>query len=475
MFQKIFLSIFIVLIVSGCSVHKRQPIETLPFVPESFIEEERGAYAVYPIGKWWEQFDDEKLNALMEEAFQDNLDITVAFARLEQVQAVTRATAAAQKPFLDVEGEVKRESSPSFLGDYTGNSYQISLLAGYEVDLWEKYKSQTKAASLETEATYEDIKALYMNLSAQLVELYYLAVEQRAQLSLTDSTIVSFEEALERVELRYRQGLAPALDVYQAQQNLARARAGRPVFEANLAVTEHALATLLGRYPDRETAGELAIIPEIPNAFPAGIPSEMLARRPDIQAAILRVKASDEKIAVAIADRFPSFNLIGSYGKSSMAFVTGDIVGVFWNAILNVAQPIFDGGRRSAEVDRTRAVFKENLAMYHKAVLTAFQEVEDALARNRTSEEHIILLGNQSESSSSALRVSTFRYMEGLSDYLPVLAAQQSHYESESAILSARRQLISDRVQLARALGGEWMHEYIDEHFIADNEEENKQ
>ena len=474
MFRNVCMTMCILMFIAGCSVHLRQPVEPPQPVPESFVEEEGVAFTNYHIGKWWEQFKDAKLNALMEEALQNNLDITVAFARLEQLQAVARTTSAAQKPFLDVEGEIKRESSPSFLGDYTGNSYQVSLLAGYEVDLWEKYKSQTKAAALETEATYEDIKALYMNLSAQLVELYYLAVEQRAQLSLTDSTIVSFEEALERVELRYRQGLAPALDVYQAQQNLARARAGRPVFEANLAVTEHEIATLLGRYPDRETAGDLAIIPEIPDAFPAGIPSAMLTRRPDIEAAILRVKASDERIATAIADRFPSFNLIGSYGKSSMAFVTGDIVGVFWNAILNVAQPIFDGGRRSAEVERTRAVFKENLAMYHSAVLTAFQEVEDALARNRTSEEHIVLLNHQRESSSNALRVSTFRYMEGLSDYLPVLAAQQSLYESESAILAARRQLISDRVQLARALGGEWMDEYIDERFIADNEKEKK-
>jgi len=475
MFKKACMLLCILFFVAGCSVHKRHPVEPPQPVPESFVEEEGLVYAAYPIGKWWEQFNDEKLNVLLEEAFQNNLDITIAFARLEQVQAVTRATSSAQKPFLDAEGELKRESSPSFLGDYTGNSYQLSLLAGYEVDLWQKYKSQTKAAVFETEATYEDIKALYMSLSAQLVELYYLAVEQRAQISLTDSTIDSFEEALERVELRYRQGLAPALDVYQAQQNLARARAGRPIFEANLAVTEHALATLLGRYPDQETAGYLAIIPEIPDAFPAGIPSEMLARRPDIEAAILRVKASDERIASAIADRFPSFNLVGSYGKSSMAFVTGDIVGVFWNAILNVAQPIFDGGRRGAEVDRTRAVFKENLAMYHKAVLTAFQDVEDALARNRTSEEHIVLLNNQRESSSNALRVSTFRYMEGLSDYLPVLAAQQSLYESESAILAARRQLISDRVQLARALGGEWMDEYIDERLMVDNEEEKKQ
>ncbi len=143
--------------------------------------------------------------------------------------------------------------------------------------------------------------------------------------------------------------------------------------------------------------------------------------------------------------------------------------------MLNIAQPMFDGQRRSAEVDRARAVFRENLAVYHKAVLGAFQEVEDALAKNRSSEERILLLNDQIIASSNALRLSTYRYMEGLSDYLPVLAAQQSLYESESALLSAKRQLISDRVQLARALGGEWMDPYIEERLTAEKVEENTQ
>jgi outer membrane protein TolC len=177
-------------------------------------------------------------------------------------------------------------------------------------------------------------------------------------------------------------------------------------------------------------------------------------------------------IANAIADRFPAFNLLGSYGKSSTAFVTGDIVGVFWNLMVSLAQPILDGGKRSAEVDRARAVFEENLALYHRAVLTAFQEVEDALARNRASEEHIALLNAQIAYSSDALRLSTDNYMEGLSDYLPVLAAQQGLYQSEAALLSARRQLISDRIQLARALGGEWTNEFIRDRYAAQREEE---
>lgn len=456
-------------------MHNPQTVELPVAVPESFIEAEGLLRTDEIIGTWWNVFEDENLNSLMDEALRNNLDIQEAYARLEQSVAIVRSTSSLRQPFLDVDAEFKREQSPSFLGDYTGNSYRLSLAAGYEIDLWGKNKSLAAAAELDTEAILEDLKAAYMSISAQLAELYYLAVEQRAQLNLTDETIASFEDALKRVERRYRHGLAPALDVYQARQNLARAHANRPVFEKNLAVTEHALAVLLGRYPDRGTAGELTVIPEMPASFPAGLPSEVLARRPDVHASFLRLKASDERIASAIADRFPSFNLLGSYGKSRAAFVTDDVVGVFWNLILNIAQPLFDGQRRSAEVDRTQAVFRENLAMYHSAVLTAFQEVEDALARNRTSEERILLLNDQIIASSNALRLSTYRYIEGLSDYLPVLAAQQSLYESESALLSAKRQLISDRVQLVRALGGEWMDSYIEERLTAEKVEEDAQ
>jgi NodT family efflux transporter outer membrane factor (OMF) lipoprotein len=464
--------VLIAVYVTGCSVHRPQPTDSTVSIPLSFSEETGTPSSEEMHGRWWEAFHDPKLNALMSETLQNNPDIRMAYARLEQVQAIARATSAAQYPFLGAGGEGTREKTPSFLGDYTGDSYRLSLSAGYELDVWKKYASLTNAAELETDASLEDIKALYMSLSAQLAELYYLAVEQRAQLSLTDRTIASFEDTLNRVQLRYHEGLSPALDLYQAQQTLARVRSDRPGFESTLAVTEHAITTLLGRFPGEESSGQLSEIPAVPIAFPDGLPSDILARRPDVHAALLRLRASDEMIANAIADRFPAFNLLGSYGKSSTAFVTGDIVGVFWNLMVSLAQPILDGGKRSAEVDRARAVFEENLALYHRAVLTAFHEVEDALSRNRASEEHIALLNAQIAYSSDALRLSTDNYMEGLSDYLPVLAAQQGLYQSEAALLSARRQLISDRIRLARALGGEWTNEFIRDRYAAQREEE---
>jgi NodT family efflux transporter outer membrane factor (OMF) lipoprotein len=459
------------LMLAGCSLHRTQAIELPTQVPTSFIEQ---GQAGHPIEGWWTSFGDERLNALLQELFSNNLDLIQAYARLEQLEAVYRTNRSRLFPTLNGQGEIGREDSPGFFGNNTGNSYRYSLAAAFELDVWQKFRSQTRAARLELEASGNDVKALYLTLSAQLVDLYYLAVEQRAQIELVDKTIASFADTLERVERRYREGLVPALDVYQARQNLTAAEAQRPVFEAGLAEAEHGLAILLGRYPDRETAGDVMKLPETPEAFPAGIPSEILARRPDIEAALLRVKANDARVAAAVADRFPSFNLLGSWGRSSVAFSTGDIKGEFWNIAADGLLPIIDGGRRRAEVDRSQALFEESLAFYQENVLIAFKEVEDALARNQATEKRIVRLEERIEATDGALRLSLERYLQGLSDYLPVLTAQASHATAQSDLIAARRQLISDRVSLARALGGEWMQDEMNDRVNQTRAKENE-
>ncbi len=460
------LFVFIIMLSAGCAVYSPQSAAP-PFpVPTSFSEQNSPGV---PVERWWEVFDDPELNLLMEEAFSGNPDMMQAYERFEQSRAIYRSSMAARKPSLDLRGEWSREDTPSFFGNNTGNSYILSLAAGFELDLWQKLNSRTMAAGLDMEALREEIKTLYISLSARIADLYYLAAEQRAQMKLTEQTINSYTDILSLVEARYREGLVPALDVYQARQNLFRVKARRALLESELRVTEHALSVALGHYPGNKTTGDLIELPEIPAAFPAGLPSELLSRRPDVCAALLRLKASDARVAVAIADRFPSFNLLGSYGTSSFVFSTGDIVGNFWKVLINLAQPLLDGGRRSAEVDRSRAVFRENLALYHKAVLKAFQEVEDALVRNRTSEERIIQLQEQVEAAGAALRLSRERYMQGLSGYLPVLIAQTLYFDTRSQLLTARRRLISDRVTLARALGGEWMEHEIQERLTVNN------
>jgi outer membrane protein TolC len=169
------------------------------------------------------------------------------------------------------------------------------------------------------------------------------------------------------------------------------------------------------------------------------------------------VKASDERVAAAIADRFPSFNLAANYGYSSTSTVVGNISGTLWSLILNLAQPVIDGGRNKAEVQRVDAQFWETLASYHKTVLTAVGEVEDALSGNRATGEQILHLTRQVEATKGALRLSKARYLQGLSDYLPVLTAQGADFSAKSSLLDARRQLISGWITLARTLGGRWM------------------
>ncbi|MEZ4598393.1 MAG: efflux transporter outer membrane subunit [Syntrophotaleaceae bacterium] len=444
-------------LVFGCSVHSPQQA-TLPTpVPSAYVERSAAPDPASLVERWWERFGEPELDELMTEAFAANPDLRQAFARLEQAEAVVRTTGAAQRPSFDLNaaGGRRRQTAGS-LGAVTEDTYSLSLPASFEIDLWRKLASRTEAARLDAAASREEVKALYLSLSAQVADLYFLALEQRAQLALTDSNIAAFADTLERVERRYREGLVPALDVYQSRQNLASARSRRPQFENGLAAAEHALSVVLGQYPGRGVAeGDLpAAIPE----FPAGVPSLLLSRRPDIEADLLRLKASDARIAAAIADRFPALRLTGSYGGQSE--VLGDLLGsgnILWNLLLNIAQPLYDGGRRAAEVDRTRAVFRENLAGYHQSVLTAFREVEDALAAGRTGEERIARLAEREEASASALRLSLDRYLQGLSDYLPVLTAQGLHFNAQSELLAARRQLIADRITLARSLGGAWM------------------
>jgi NodT family efflux transporter outer membrane factor (OMF) lipoprotein len=447
-------------ILTGCSLHQPQQA-TLPVaIPPAYVEPGDASPA---IERWWESFADPQLNALIDEAFAANLDLDQAFARLQQTEAQLQSTAAAQRPFLTLLGESKEEKTPSFFDDIQGSSHRFSAAAGYEVDLWRKLASRTRGARLDLAASRREVETLYLTLAARVADLYFLAVEQRAQLALTDRNIAAFADTLERVERRYREGLVPALDVYQSRQNLAGARSRRPQFENSLAATEHALAVLLGRYPGGAAAGGLAALPAIAEQFATGLPSQLLARRPDVEAALLRLQASDARIAAAIADRFPSVNLLANYGYMRTAFSTGDIVGTFWNVAVDLAQPILDGGRRAAEVERNRAVFRENLARYQQAVLTAFQEVEDALVANRTTEERISFLAQREEASEAALRLALDGYLQGLSDYLPVLTAQGLQFDAESQLLAARRQLFADRITLARALGGEWMDEEMEQ------------
>jgi NodT family efflux transporter outer membrane factor (OMF) lipoprotein len=459
------------LLLAGCSLHKPTDVRLSVDPPQEFLEQQMTGEGRSLLAQWWLAFEDEQLNQLMAELFEQNLELTQAVARLEQVEALARITRSAESPFLSGGGNVGRSNQPGLSDDFIGNNQQLSLAAGYELDLWGKLSAQSRAAELELSASRQDIQTLYLGLSARLADLYFLAIEQRAQLALTDQSIASFADTLLRVENRYNLGLVPAVDMYQARQSLAGAQAARYLFKASLGEVEHATAVLIGRYPERSPGGSLEQLPGAPDLFDAGIPAELISQRPDLQAALQRVEAADYRVAAAIADRFPSISLSGGYGSLRQDVTAGLIKGEFWSLLGNLAMPIVDGGRRLAEVDRKKAALREAVANYQQKVLTAFQEVEDALVNNYATEQRVERLAETAQATGATLRLSTDRYLAGLVDYLPVLTAQRTDFDVSSRLLSARRQLLAERISLARALGGDWMRDQMNSRLQIEEDE----
>ncbi|MBW2370052.1 MAG: efflux transporter outer membrane subunit [Deltaproteobacteria bacterium] len=450
------------LLVCGCAVHEPREATLNISPPDAFVQQPVPGKSIPDTGNWWETFNDPTLNRLIDLALKNNLDLSQAFSRLRQLEAIAQKSRSVRLPRVSLSGSASRSRQLGAAGEVTGNSYSLSVAAGYEVDLWRRLASAADAREFEAWATAEDINSLYLTISARVADFYYLIVAQRAQLELVDRTVAARTDTLDLVETRFREGMAPALDLYQARQNLAGVGTRRPGIEASLARSAHALSILLASYPNPGIGGDLAALPDMASAFPAGLPSQLLIRRPDIRAQLLRVSAADRDIGVAVADRFPSVNLLADAGKVGTDFGTS-LSATIWSMAGNLAMPIIDWGGRKAEVARTEAVFAEQLAEYQQTVLTAFREVEDALVNNRTDMETIHRLEIQADAAESAMRLSTDRYLDGLSDYLPVLDAQTRHFDVESALLSARQQLISDRISLARALGGNWVNPASDD------------
>ncbi len=446
--------LWLVLFLAGCAVHDPQAQRVT-----DFNEEYKGLVSVdgaFTTHRWWKMYNDPKLNNLMERGFAGNFDLEMAWARLQQAQAFEDVAGANSMP--DVHGTVGagRSQSPPKVSSF--ERYNASVAASYELDVWQKLANERKSALFIRMASENDLKAVYISLSAQIAEAYYLVLELQAKITLNKEVIAFFEKTVQLVRLRYERGVAPSLDLYQAKQNLLNARAEMPQLESDMAVARNSLTLLLGFSPHTQDLGTFATLPEINDTYLVGLPSELLARRPDVEAAYLRLQATDAEVAVAVAERFPSFNLTADYGSQTSTL--SDLLqnpNVFWNILAGVSAPLFDGGRRKANVRHKEAQFLEQLASYHQAVITAFTDVEDSLVREGGVDAQYVELLAYKEVTEATVRLSLQRYQLGLDTFLPVLTAQASHAKALMAVISSKRRKISTRIQLARALGGTWM------------------
>lgn len=450
-------------VLSACSLHTVKDDRAPPLsgpLPERF--QELATDGEVFVEQWWTLFGDGELDQLVSLSLSDNMDLRRSLARIAQAEALVNAAGSGQLPTLSANAGVSGSRTVFNLGEPLGvrsneaANFVLGASASWEIDLFNRLGHTTDAAELDLAATREDKNALALLLAGRVTDVYLQAVGERALIDLLNAQETSARKLVELVELRFGQGLAAITDVYAQRQQLATLSAQRPLAEARLSVFSHQLATLLGRPPSALSLADVRTLPPLPAPPRAGVPSEVLMRRPDVRAALIRVTAADHRIGAAIAAQYPSLSLSASTG-----FQSPDLLDLFerwvWNLAANLVAPLFDGGRRSAEVDRTRAVLEDLVLAYGQATLTALTEVESALAQEARQRQHIERLDEQLALARLASSEVEARYANGLSTYLEVLTAQRSLQQSEQSMLQARRQLLAYRVQLHRALGGTWM------------------
>ena len=411
-----------------------------------------------PKQRWWETVGDEELNSFVDEALTDNQTLLSYWARLEKAQAQARKEGADLKPSLAGAAGASYTRIETDNSSVENENYSIGLVAGYEVDLWGRIRATNESALLSAEASREDLNTVAMTVAAEVTERWVAILSQRLQRQLLGQQLSNNETYLELVELRFRKSLASALDVFQQRQLVERNKAQLPLIEMQKRMLENQLAVLLGRMPNQSpviTRQELPVLDAVPDA---GIPVELLQNRPDIVAAFKRLEAVDQDLAAARADRLPALRLTGS-----VAYDSDKLEKVFDNWIANLGAsltaPIFDGGRRKAEVDINEAAVQQQLAEYRQLVLSAVREVEDALISETKIREHVVATENQLQAGKNALKEAGSRYLKGLNDYLPVLTQLLSVQSLENDLIRRHEDLLVARISLYRAIGGSWTDE----------------
>jgi len=337
-------------------------------------------------------------------------------------------------------------------------NYQLLASTSYEIDFWGRISRLNEAAQAALLASEFSRDTVGLTLAGAVAQSYFALRSLDAQIAVLDSSIKVRRDSLDIARARLEAGLASELDVYQAQGALSDALVQRRDAARTRALVEHQLGSLTGQLDLALPAGRLFTLPLAPMP-PAGLPSALLERRPDIRQAEETLVAANAQIGVARAALFPTVSLTASGGVQSakIADLVGGPGAVIWSLGFGLTQPIFDAGRRSARVDQARARREQALAGYQKAIETGFREVSDALVNVQQSAASEAELEARMQAARNALDLSTARYQAGYSPYLEVLDAQRTANDAELAYVRNRQARLAFSVDLMKALGGGWL------------------
>lgn len=404
--------------------------------------------------RWWQSFAAADLDRLIEEALSDNLSLRQAWARLQQAQSLTRGNRADKRPDLTLSAGHNNSRQRSNDSTNDSESYSLGLSSSFELDLWGRVAAEVESQQKEELATREDLHAAAISLTAEVTDRWLTLLARVQQQRLLAEQVQTAQKYLGLIDLRFRKAQANALDLLQQQESIAALQARLPALQQQEQLLRHELALLLGNNPQQPLGLTAFELPQLQPLPALGLPTDLLQQRPDIRAATLRLQAADLDLTAAKADRLPALKL------TAAATTSGEFSDLFDNWLLNLAQnltaPLFDGGRRSAEVERQQAIIKEQLAGYQQTVLTAIREVEDALISEQKLEEELQALQQQLKIAEKALSAAQNRYVKGQSTYLPVLTELQNVEQLQQDLLTQQLDLLTNRVGLHRALGGTW-------------------
>ncbi|MFI8643215.1 efflux transporter outer membrane subunit [Pseudomonas iridis] len=415
-------------------------------------------------GAWWELYGDQQLNGLIEKLNNANQTVAQSEAQYRQAQALVRSARGAFYPSVDLsvgktrssQGTGSSSSSLSSSSSGIRDTYNAQLGVSWEADIWGKLRRGLQADEASAQASFADLAAMRLSQQSELVQNYLQLRVIDQQKRLLEATVAAYERSLKMTQNQYRAGVSGRDAVAQAQTQLKSTQADLVDLIWQRAQFENAIAVLTGQAPANFDIAETQTIPNLPQV-PLNLPSQLLERRPDIASAERSVIAANANIGVAKAAYYPDLSLSLSGGYSSST--SNDLISLpnrFWSVGPKLNLPLFDGGIRSAEVDRTEAVYDQTVAKYRQTVLDGFREVENYLVQLKVYEDEAAVRQEALDAARDSLRLTENQYKAGLIAYIDVVVVQATALSNERNVLNILQNRLIASVQLIAALGGGW-------------------
>jgi len=458
----------LMLVLAGCAAVGPDYRRPETGAPKAWKEsDQQDATATTLPATWWEVFGDAKLNELEDQAKIQSPNLRAAAARVMQARAIARVSEADFYPNVTLDPAASRdrysENRPvqpnTPVVGYTASHFRLPLDASYEIDIWGRVRRAVEAADARLDASTDEYFTVLLTLQADIAQNYFALRSLDAERDVLRRAIGIRRQALELIRVRYEGGIGTALDVTRAQTEVASAESESIGVSRRRAEIEHAIAVLAGRAPAEFALAENPLN-LAPPAIPAGLPSQLLVRRPDVAQAERLLAARNAEIGVARAAYFPSIRLTGALGFDSAEL--GDLVksGSGAGSLgVGVSLPVFDGGRIKGNVERAKAAYEENLAQYRSRVLSAFQDVEDALSGLRILAEQAGAQARALASAQQTAEISATRYEAGLVIFLEFVDAERTRLATQRLATQIDGQRLVASVGLIKALGGGWQED----------------